>query len=150
MKQVILSSAMVLGAVLASSPLHAENGHNYNGSYCGAYYGSDNSKLNRQINGVYNTSSSGVYVSCPVIEDEIDNTSGTQRVWFHTSAANTTCVLYSMNGNGTARQAQAKAGGPGWVNIANLTSDDYWGSYAMYCYLPAGGTLNTIFLGERS
>lgn len=150
MNKMILTSAMVLGAVLAATQVQAaDNRQNYNGSYCDAYYGSQVSRIDRQYNGARNNSTAGTYVSCPLIVDEANNVTGTNNVWFHTSAANTSCVLFSMNGNGASRQTQSKSGGPGWVNIANLTSDDYWGSYSMYCYLPAGATLNTISISEK-
>lgn len=150
MKKKILASAMVMGAALASTQVQAaDNRQNYNGSYCDAYYGSQVGSVNRQYNGVRNSSAGGVYVACPVIVDEASNTTGTNNVWFHTSTAGTSCVLRSMNGNGSIRQTQSSSGGPGWVSIANLTTDDYWGSYSMYCYLPAGATLNTISISEK-
>jgi hypothetical protein len=37
----------------------------------------------------------------------------------------------------------------GWLTIPGITTDDYYGSYSMYCLLPAKGTLNTIFFDEH-
>lgn len=150
MKNIILASTLMLGAVMASTQVQAaDNRQNYNGSYCDAYAGSQSGSLVRQPNGIRNISNGAVRVTCPVIVDEVVNVTGTNHVWFHTSSANTSCVLYSMNGNGAVLQTRANAGGPGWVNIANLTADDIWGSYTMICTLPAGATLNTIAISER-
>jgi hypothetical protein len=85
----------------------AENGHAYNGSYCKAYVGNQGGQLYHQYNGTYNAGA-GLYIACPVVVDEIAQTTGTTQVWVHWTAygAGDTigCYLYSLNGNGTARQ----------------------------------------------
>ncbi|HVK99752.1 MAG TPA: hypothetical protein VM553_08070 [Dongiaceae bacterium] len=149
MKKLILASLALFGACAASHVLAADNRQNYNGSYCDAYYGSQANNVNHQYNGIYNGLGGGMYVSCPVIVDEANVTTGTNNVWIHTSAAGTSCTLFSMNGNGTSAQSQWGSGGPGWFAVPNLTVDDYWGSYSMYCYLPGGATLNTISISEK-
>jgi hypothetical protein len=143
-----------LALVTLAGSAAAENGHAYNGSYCNAYFGSQAANFYHQYNGTYNASTAGTYISCPVLVDEIANTTGTTQVWVHwtaNAAADTiSCYLFSMNGNGTIRQSQgAGKAGSGWFGISNLTTDDYWGSYSMYCYLPRYGNINTIWLGEK-
>lgn len=145
----------VLMLVTLAGVAAAENGHAYNGSYCKPYYGSQAANLYHQYNGTYNASAAGTYISCPVLVDEIVNTTGTTQVWVYwtaSAAADTiSCSLYSMNGNGTARQGQfGSKAGSGWLAMPNLTTDDYWGSYSMYCYLPRNGNINTIWLGEKN
>lgn len=54
------------------------------------------------------------------------------------------------NVGGTTKQSKsATKTGTGWFLIPNLTTDDSFGSYSMYCYLPKAGLLNTIWLGEQ-
>ena len=150
MKKLFLASFALIGAsVVSSQVLAADNRQNYNGSYCSSYYGSQATSVGHYYNGAYNGSGAGMYISCPVIVDEASVTTGTNNVWIYTSAAGTSCTLFSMNGNGTSLQSQWGAGGPGWFAVPNLTADDYWGSYSMYCYLPAGATLNTISISEK-
>jgi hypothetical protein len=154
MKRVLAIALAVLALATLTGSAAAENGHAYNGSYCKPYFGNTAANFYHQYNGTYNATNSGQYVSCPVLVDEIANTTGTTQVWLYWTASASTdaisCSLYSLNGDGTARQAQsASKTGTGWFSIPNLTSDDYWGSYSMYCYLPKFSNLNTIWLGEK-
>lgn len=151
MKNTPIITLALVGAITASTQSHAaDNRQNYNGSYCDSYYGTQAGSINHQYNGIRNNAASGLYVSCPVIVDEASNTTGTNNIWVHWSGAGTlSCTLFSMNGNGTSLQSRSASGVAGWVNIANLTADDYWGSYSMYCYLPASATLNTISISEK-
>lgn len=152
MKKLILTSIAFAGiAAFGQNAAAADNAQGYNGSYCSNYYGSQATSVNHQYNGIYNLSAGGLYVSCPVIVDEVSNTTGTNWAWVHYTGANTvSCSLFSMNGNGSIRQSQsASRAGTGWFQIPNLTTDDFWGSYSMYCYLPSGGTLNTVHISEK-
>jgi hypothetical protein len=147
--------ALIAFAVIAGAAAAAENGLAYNGSYCKAYYGTQTGDFNNQYNGIYNLGSAGRYISCPVVVDEVAVVTGTTRVWLYWRANVSTdtisCTLFSMNGDGSVRQSQsANKAGTGWFSIPNLTTDDFWGSYSMYCYLPRFGTLNTVWVGEQS
>lgn len=153
MKSTTLTTLAALGFLAMSGNVFAgENGHAYNGSYCNNYFGSEATQFNHQWDGIRNISAASRYVSCPVIVDEIANTSGTTQVWVHWTGAGTlSCYLNSKNGSGTNRQTQSNSRvNTGWLSIPNITSDDYWGSYSMYCYLPASGTLNTVWVGEKT
>jgi len=155
MKRALSTALAIVAFAALTGTASAENGHAYNGSYCKTYYGSQSGDFNHQYNGIVNNGTSGRYISCPVLVDEIDATTGTTRVWLNwqTPVASDTisCSLFSMNGNGTIRQSRsASKTGSGWFAISNLTSDDFWGSYSMYCYLPRSGTLSTIWLGEQN
>lgn len=135
----------------------AENSHSYNGGYCKAFFGSDTGDLSAQGQGMFNPTLSTRLITCPVLVDEISNTTGTTKVWLHWKAGaafpNDTirCTLMSRNGNGSPRQAKAGSRtGSGWFSIPNITSDDFWGSYTMTCQLPRMATLNTIWIGEQN
>jgi hypothetical protein len=156
MKRTIAIAIAIVACAAVAQTARAENGHNYNGSYCKAYFGgADTDVLDHTIYGIYNSSTRTRYISCPVLVDEVANTTGTTYVWVHFRAnvASDTiwCSLRSMNGNGSVRQSMsASRTGTGWFRIANITNDDRWGSYAMYCRLPGRGRLNTIALAERN
>ena len=145
-------SALIISAFLSiSGNAFAENGHAYNGSYCDNYFGSQADDFNHQYNGIRNKTSTTRVVSCPVLVDEIANTTGTTKVWVHyTGTGAVSCYLFSMNPNGSASQTRSgNRTNTGWFSIANITSDNYWGSYSMYCFIPSGGVLNTIWLGAK-
>ena len=150
MKHLALATLIITSFGLTGTA-SAENGHAYNGSYCNSYYGNQASYFNSQYNGIRNTTNVARYISCPVVVDEIANTSGTTRVYVHYTGSGTIkCGLYSMYGAGAVKQSKwASRSGTGWVYMPNLTTDDYWGSYSMHCLVPANGTVNTIWLGER-
>jgi len=148
----ITAIAALIGLMMSFSAL-AENGHSYNGSYCDAYFGNQVGDFNRPARGIRNTRLSGTrLVTCPVIVDEIANRQGTTRVRLHyTGGGRISCTMFSKNGNGTTRQVRTGTRvGTGWFNIQPFTSDAYWGSYSLYCRLPAGGILNTIWVGEKT
>lgn len=153
MKAFSIASLAAAALLSLSGTAHAagENGHAYNGSYCSSYFGTQATHFNNQYNGIRNNQSSGRYVSCPVIVDEISTTTGTTRQWMHfAGTGKVTCTIYSMNGPGSIRQSRTTSRvNSGWFSMPALTTDDYWGSYSMWCYLPARGTLNTIWLGEK-
>lgn len=134
-----------------SGNVFAENGHAYNGSFCTASLGSQAANFDFLF-GIRNVSGSRRIVSCPVVVDEIANTSGTNRVWVYFSGGGTVrCSLYSMNGNGTIRQARSGSRtNSGWLSIPNITTDDFWGSYAMYCDIPNNGSIETVWVGENN
>lgn len=153
MKQVLLIALVALALATLAGSAAAENAHAYNGSYCKAYFGSQAADFYHQYNGTYNASNGARYIACPVLVDEIANTTGSRVYVYWTANAATDqlyCNLYSLNENGTIRQGQTGIRtGTGWMFIPNLTSDNYWGSYSMYCYLPSHGNLQTIWLGEN-
>ena len=145
----------LLGSMLFTAQAQAENGHAYNGAFCKAYYGSQTSNFRHQTTGIYNAGAGARYVNCPVVVDEIANLTGTTRVWAHWRAANATdtirCTLSSRTGPGAAVQNRAASRtGSGWFRFANITKDNYWGNYSLHCLLPSRGTLNTVWLGEKS
>lgn len=152
MRNRALIALFAAAALAVSGYATAENGHAYNGSYCDNYYGSQAGSFDHQHNGIRNALNSNAYVSCPVLVDEINVTTGTSRVWAHYTGTGTVrCTMFSKNGNGSTRQSVVGSRvNTGWFSIASITSDDYWGSYSMYCLLPARGVLNTIWVGEDS
>lgn len=152
MKSTTLITLAALGSFAFYGNAYAENGHAYNGSFCDNYYGSQVGNFNHQHNGIRNNTNSGRYVSCPVIVDEIAKTTGTTRVWlYYSGSGKISCSMFSKNGNGTTRQSKTGSRtNSGWFSIPAITSDNYWGSYSMYCYLPPKGILKTIWVGEKS
>jgi hypothetical protein len=151
-KKAALAAPVLLASMLSSvNVLAADNRQNFNGSYCDNYYGSDTSVFGHYSNGIYNSASSSKYVSCPVIVDEASVTTGTNNIWVHfTGTGTVSCYMQSRNGNGSFRQSSSGSrSGTGWFSVGNITSDDYWGSYSMYCYVPAYGTINTISMSEK-
>ncbi|MEM7250220.1 MAG: hypothetical protein AAF493_02280 [Pseudomonadota bacterium] len=135
-----------------ASAVQAENGHAYNGNHCSAWLGSQSGDFSKGPNGLRNNTPGARYVSCPVVVDEIANTTGTTRQYvYYTGNGTIRCTLQSNNHNGTALQAQsASRVGTGWIFIPQITADAYWGSYAMWCLLPGYGTINTIWVGEQN
>lgn len=155
MKAITLATLAALGLLTMSSNAFANDTHGYNGSYCKAYYGSQAAKFDHLEEGIRNNADYYLMVSCPVLANSVYNTSGTAQVYVHWTGRSSgtvgtvSCFLYSRNGNGTPRESKsASRSSTGWLYIANLTSDDVYGSYSMVCGLPARSTLNTIFLEE--
>ena len=147
----LLASIVALLCALFSFNTFAENGHGYNGSYCTNYIATDSAKVAHQYNGLRNASTGTVYVTCPVEVDEVAVTTGTSRVWVHYSGTGTlSCYMYAMNGDGSTHQTKYASGTSGWINIPNITSEDYWGSTVIWCSLPANGVINTVWFGENS
>jgi hypothetical protein len=152
MKSIALISLVALCSLVLQSNAYAENKKTYGGSYCGAYYVSQESDLVHQVSGITNYANAARYISCPVIEDSIFHTNGTVETGFYYTGAGTfTCVLYSMNGDGSIRQTKmGSRANTGWLTLPGITTDDpNGGNYSMYCLLPSQGTLNTIFFGEQ-
>lgn len=155
----MMTKTGVLGAIavilsMSSATTLAENGHAYNGSFCKPYYGSQAGDFIYAHNGIYNGGSGGRYVTCPVIVDEIANTNGTTRVWVHWTAAAASdtlrCTLLSKTFNGGTQDSHANTRtNTGWMYL-DVNSDDFWGSYNMYCYLPQRGRIATLWVGEQN
>lgn len=145
-KTMMLTLAM--GAIMSAQVMAADNRVNVSGSYCTAAAGSDAAKVDKTYGGVVNTSANTITVGCPVIMDEVINTGGTNHIYYNVSAA-TTCFFASVNGDGTNRALSIGSGGPGWVSMPNITTDDAWGSYVLGCNLPAGATLRTVSVSEK-
>jgi hypothetical protein len=152
MKRMTLAAITGMAFATLSANTSAENGHTYNGSQCNSFYGSQAGGFDRYGNGIVNKTGSHSLVICPVTVDEVDKTTGTTQIWVHYTGTGTpSCTFMSMNGNGTVRQS--KSGfrtNTGWMTIPNITSDDFWGSYSMYCGLPPNGVLNTVWVGEKN
>lgn len=151
-KTLACSAALVLGTAGALPEVaNAENGHSYNGASCTAYYGSQKTLFDSYTTGIRNATNAARWVNCPVIVDEIARTTGTTRTWIHvTGKGSFRCYLISRNGNSGPRQSKSGARtNTGWLNIPALTTDDYWGSYSLYCQIPAYGLINTIWIGEK-
>lgn len=150
-KTTFCSIAMIGLLAFTQHASAADNAQTFNGSYCKHYFGSQATAFNHQFNGIYNTTAGPLFVQCPLVVDEVTNTTGTNWVRLHYTGNNTiSCYLYSMNGNGTIRQTQVGSRvGTGWFSIPNITTDDFWGTYSMRCYVPGGGTLNTVHISER-
>ncbi|ADJ28217.1 hypothetical protein [Nitrosococcus watsonii] len=131
---------------------YAIDGKSYNGSYCTHYYGAQAGDFSYQVDGIKNNANAGRYISCPVLVDQVGNIEGTDKaVLYYTGTGMVSCVLYSQNADGSTRQSRTGSRtNSGWLSIPNITSDDYWGSYSMYCYLPPQGVLNTIWIGEKN
>jgi len=153
MKNLAINSALALtfGVIMSTQAHAADNRVNYNGSYCDAANGSDASKFNKSVAGITNIDSTARIITCPVIMDEVTNTTGTWSILVNVSAS-TGCFFVSMNGDGTNRQSQGATVSAGWGFIPNITADDtggFGGSYMMFCSLPAGATLHTIAVAEK-
>ncbi len=151
MKYLTIAAMMITSFGLSGNAM-AENGHSYNGSYCKAYNGNQNSFFTHRSNGIRNNSSSTRSIACPVIVDELAKKTGTTRVWlYYTGSGTVSCTLYNRNGNSVLRQSRSRSRvNTGWFRIPNLTSDSFWGTYSMVCSIPSGGTLNTIWVGEQN
>lgn len=152
MKSITLLLLVGFGIFVFYGNAYAEDGKSYNGSYCDNYYGSQAGDFSHQIDGIKNNASAGRYISCPVLVDQVGNIEGTDTVaLYYTGTGTVSCALFSQNANGSTRQSRTGSrANSGWFFIPNITSDDYWGSYSMYCYLPPQGVLNTIWLGEKN
>lgn len=151
----VLFSLAAVAIFAISGSANAENGHAYNGSYCNPYFGNQSADFNHQWDGLSNTSTGSRWVSCPVVVDEIANLTGTSRIWVRWddggAGSTLTCYLYAMNVNADVGQSQSASDvGGGWFSIPNITTDDFWGNYILYCYLPNRGVLNTVWLGENN
>lgn len=150
-----LKSILVLSSlfVLAGSA-QATDAKNYNGSACKAYYGSQASSLRHYSSGVYNSSTSGKWINCPLVTDHTSPTTGTTRtyIYYNGSASNgrVSCYLRSVNASGSTRQTRGGSrSGTGWLSIANITSESAWGNLSLHCYLPKRGRISTISVRER-
>ncbi|ABA58292.1 hypothetical protein Noc_1824 [Nitrosococcus oceani ATCC 19707] len=152
MKSITLLLLVGLGGFVLYGNAYALNAHAYNGSYCDNYHGAEVGDFTRGFNGIKNNANAGRYISCPVLVDESGNIDGTDKVaLYYTGTGTVSCVLFSQNADGSTRQSRtASRTNSGWLSIPNITDDDYWGSYSMYCYLPPQGVLNTIWVGETN
>jgi len=152
-KLVKLAAASVLGVFVFPSLAAAENAHVYHGSQCKSAFGEDSGQINSHPFGLRNLTTD-TFVTCPLVVDETDNITGTTRVFVHFTGTDDDrfhCTLYSLNGGGFPRQSVSNYRyGTGWMSFSNITSDDYYGSYAMVCALPSGGVINTIWVGEKN
>ncbi|MDD5266434.1 MAG: hypothetical protein PHO08_04805 [Methylococcales bacterium] len=151
MKKILALIGLGLLAI-SGNAFAGEDGKAYNGQGCDNYYSGDSAKFDHQYDGIKNVDSFNAhYVSCPIVVDEIANTKGTTQVYVRWSGSGTlSCYLYSFDVNGAVKQSQSGTlTGGGWLSIPNLNTDDYWGNYSMHCYLPAGGVLQTYWIGEQ-
>lgn len=123
----------------------------YHGSVCGAYYGNQASSFRRQSSGFKNVSNVSRWVGCPVTQDRVANTTGAKDIWVGWTADGAgqkfRCTFFSKRYNGTNIDQETKTGG-GSLHFT-MTKDHKYGAYYMYCLLPKGATLNTIWVDEN-
>jgi hypothetical protein len=141
----------VIGLLALSGNAFATDAKAYNGTGCDNYFAADSAQFNHQNDGIKNISGAGRYVSCPIVVDEIASTAGTQAVYVRWAGTGSfSCTLLNYDINGVLKQYKtASRSGSGWLTMPNLTADDYWGNYSMWCYLPAGGVLQTYWIDEK-
>ncbi|MGR6035196.1 MAG: hypothetical protein ACU4EQ_10550 [Candidatus Nitrosoglobus sp.] len=152
MKTITFILLVALGTLVLQANVSADNSVTYNGSYCHPYFGNQGNNFIRAYNGIVNNTDFALYISCPVVEISVDVTTGTfsPTKLYYTGTGTVTCTLNSMNSDGSIRQSQTgNLSQTGWLSIPNITTDDFYGSYSMYCLLPPRGTLNTILLDEH-
>ena len=131
----------------------AQDGKNYNGSYCKAYFGIETADFVHDVTGIQNVSSQERAVFCPIMVDEEEVTDGLDSVTLHWGGnGEIRCFLESRAQNGTFVQGRELRGPAGEVSLPpeeRLGVDEPLGSYSLWCALPPGGTLNTIQIVER-
>jgi hypothetical protein len=140
-----------LGLVaISGNAFAADDAKSYHGQGCDNYFAGDSAKFDHRYDGIRNSDSIEHLVSCPIVVDSTSNTSGTKAVYVHWSGSGTMwCSLYSFDQYGAVKQSQygTQTGG-GWLNIPNLTADDYYGNYSLFCDVPAGGVLQGYWVAE--
>lgn len=127
----------------------------HNGSFCHAYYGNQSSDFRHQSDGIKNKSNGSRWVGCPVIQDRLSAKGGADPIWIHwknsVAGQNIRCTFFSKKGNGSTLQSRTENDlNGGWFRFSpTITLDDKYGTYYMYCLLPKGSTLNTIWVDEK-
>ncbi len=138
--------------IISSAQATPSNRHDYNGSYCNPLVPADAIHFTRSNAGIKNNSNENRFISCPVLVDEHQVNKGTFRTnIYYTGTGQVECAIYSVNAAGFVVQSRSKIrNNTGWVGIQGLTKESRWGSYSIYCNVPAGGTINMIAVNERT
>lgn len=146
-----LSAAGLATMLLAGSTMAVDDRQNINGGSCDNYFAGQEGDFNHQSNGIRNTSNASRSVYCPITMDEVANTGGTTYVWVRWTGTGTmSCTIVGWDVNDTSLGFQSASGPEGWFSLPNITSEDTWTTYGMYCSLPAGGRLEKIAVREAS
>ena len=149
MKRVYVPTLAFILAIITGVASAADNRQNFNGGGCDNYYAVDVSDFNHQTNGIANVSATSAYVHCDLTIDEALNTGGTSLIWVRWSGAGTmSCTAMSRDVNNNLISTVSNSGTAGWILMPNLSDNDVWGNYSMYCLVPSGGRLETISVSE--
>jgi hypothetical protein len=164
MKHFVFVGAGLL-ALLAGNPAKA-NSESYGPSFCAAYFngvfgGTDYSQVPyvNATTAFVNDSASNMYVSCPLVRTDTENTNGTNFavMYVYNRSGNTTsCTFYSRDifGNGLSGN---------WYNYESTTQggdqalyfnpypsvSSEWGPYSIFCTLSPGAAVLSYTVFEN-
>ena len=116
------------------------------GEICSTFYASQAGSLNHNTYGSTNISGSAIWVTCPIVRDNVSNTTGTSGLWVYITASSSTdttlCWNYSKGPSGNLIQGKsAWLTGSGWLSL-DTSLGTSWGPYSVYCLLGPNDTLN--------
>jgi hypothetical protein len=149
-KLALTAAAFVaLSNMAISNPALAVDGKTFSGNGCQSWYGSQRNDFDARHDGAYNNSTGSRWASCPITRDNTTNTNGTRRVWvyaYKSGGPNTSCILRGETSTGGILASDSRSGN-GWIYL-DINNSVNWGSYMLYCYVPAGGRLSHYFVEE--
>lgn len=152
MKKIFVLISLMILALSGKAFADADNATSFHGNECDAYFSSQSGQFNHYWNGTHNAGTSGAWISCPIDKDAVSSTAGLETTWVYStspSGQQVSCYLVAQGYNATWDEYQPGSGTTGWFSIPRVASDNYWGSNNMYCFLPAGATLNQFVIHER-
>ncbi len=134
-------------------PFFSYDAKTFHGSECQPYYGSQSGDFNYYTNRIYNTGSSGRWVTCPVVRDNTTNTSGTlgTEIYVSNIAGQTlSCTLYSYDSHGVwvASNYKSTTAGGKQTLFPDVNSSKNMGNYSLSCYLPKGASIYSYKVKE--
>jgi hypothetical protein len=149
----------VVGALaLLSGRAAKANSETFSPALCGPML-SGTAAYSRSVSGFSNSSGASMYVTCPIVRTDTENTNGLN--WaaayiYNPSGKTTTCSLWArdvlgnyMGGSSVATQSTSSAGGQALYFGSALSTTQEWSTYTLFCTLPAGGGINSYTIFEN-
>jgi len=137
------------------SPSYSADSKIHPGSMCKAYFGSDESSLRKGLGSVKNTTTSAVWVTCPIVRDNTTNTNGLSQAYIRigrssTATADFWCTLDSRNTVGTQSFfATNSYSGTSTTSMSfNLSGSTNRGHYEILCRLPRDSNIFSYRIDE--
>ena len=156
MKLKVFFAICLLGIFAIGAPASASDRTVYSGSSCEAYYGYQGDSLYRYDGGIYNSSGSGMWISCPIARMHTTTTSGLWegRVDFYRSSSATsdlTCILKSRHQTSQHIKSNSNDSSNSAADFMYLFMDYSFpgGYYQLVCYLPEYSQIHSYAIEEK-
>lgn len=136
----------------AASVAQAGGWQHYGGSQCQPVLAADSANLATTTTGVRNLGSQTLYVTCPVIRQQLFSTNGVQQAYVtvkSNGSGTLSCTLVNLSSLDYAYSATASTTSATVTSLnVKLTQSNSSGHYAISCALPPNGRVSNYWIKE--